>query len=389
MDYLFIFGNTPQLSRLELLTVLSAEHVSARFLLENQFGAVVQTNHPLEKIFTLLGGSIKLAMVINSELSLSEGLTLISEHLKMQPSPTFGLSFYGQDKPYKFLVSAALEIKDNLKQNGIRSRYVLPRHGLALSSVVIAKQKVIELILFSKDTNGKLLLARTIGLFDFEDWSKRDYDRPEVAPKLGMLPPRVARMMVNIGASSKELGASFRLLDPFCGVGTIVLEAFLRGATPIANDIVPQQIEKTKKNYEWLGSQYKLEGKNGKFLIHPAQSLSKVLESSSVNSIVTEPDLGSYPPKLEEGLSLEALYVACFADWREILVKEGKVVIALPSFSLRHGSDKVRVSSDLVKNVIDKVTSMGYSLLAGPIEYARDQAQVRRNICVFELRIEK
>ena len=166
-----------------------------------------------------------------------------------------------------------------------------------------------------------------------------------------MLPPKVARMMINLGCQTSDIRhqtSEIRILDPFCGVGTVLAEALIIGKEVIGSDIDPKQVERTRKNLAWLGKKIPL-------IVSDAR---KIFEKvPPVEAIVTETDLG---PKA----SLNQLYFDCFKHWQN---KVKTVVIALPSL-----------------NVIDKLKSIGYTLVGGPFEYARPQAKVKRNIVVLK-----
>jgi len=137
---------------------------------------------------------------------------------------------------------------------------------------------------------------------------------------------------------------------------------YLQGKTPadfvagVATTVAGnhEQDPQTRKNLIWLG-------KNAELFAHDATRISEKVKG--VDAIVTEPDLG---PRID----LEKLYINCFNDWRKVLKPEGLVVIALP----------------FVKNVLDKAQSMGYTLVGGPYLYARPQAIIKRNICIFRLK---
>jgi tRNA G10 N-methylase Trm11 len=323
--YLIILGNSPELARAELKSLLRFKE-----LLYQPPVLAVETDEEIP--FGRLGGIVKVGEVI------TEGIVA---HLKKVPRADFGVSAYHQRLPDLRL------IKQELAESGIKSRFVLPREGTELSSVVVKKQKLTEFLLAGE------FMARTIWVQDFEEWNRRDYGRPQVSAHIGMLPLKVARMMINISGGKV-------ILDPFCGVGTIVSEAAVLGLEAIGCDIDGAQVEKTKRNLGWLG-------KEAKVFLADARKTSEKLLPGSVDAIVTEPYLG--PDK-----GLESLYQACLIDWRKVLRPSGKVVIALPSFGL---------DQTLVTNTIDKAVAMGYSLDQGPYSYFRPQAKVKRNICVF------
>ena len=272
-----------------------------------------------------------------------------------KPKIIFGLSLYfsSGNGHHDNSNNQSKQIKNGLEAAGIKARFLLSKPGdHALSSVVVSKLKLTEVIIF-QDGN-KISLAGTIWVQDFEGWNKRDYGRPAVSPSIGMLPPKVARMMVNIGTSGQVLGSS--LLDPFCGVGTILSEALILGNKVIGADINQKQIEKTQKNLDWISRTYNLEPNH--FSLQIADARKVVIPP--VDAIVTETYLGP-----DNKQFLENLYYDSLKHWKTILKPEGKVVIATP-FPL------------------DTRKLMGYSPLAGPFEYFRPQAIIKRYIWLIQ-----
>ncbi|KXB02325.1 hypothetical protein AKJ45_00095 [candidate division MSBL1 archaeon SCGC-AAA261F19] len=92
------------------------------------------------------------------------------------------------------------------------------------------------------------------------------------------LQPRFARVLVNLARTPRE-GS---LLDPFCGIGGILLEAGLIGAKPIGMDIKPDLIEGAKENLKWAGvDEFELQ-------VGDARELS----IGKVDAIATDPPYG-------------------------------------------------------------------------------------------------
>jgi tRNA G10 N-methylase Trm11 len=314
MKFRYIFGNAPELARAEL-------------------EAVLKTHEESPELIKILGGTVKIAQVLPEDVKLSDIIT-----------SDFGISDYTGKAN---VVKLCKGIKDETGK-----RFVLPKTGKVLSSVVVAKQKLIEIII------GDGWMGKTVTVQDFEDWAKRDFGRPEADPHIGMLPPKVARMMVNIALPTTNYQLQ-TIFDPFCGVGTILAEALMVGCQVIGNDINKTQIEKTKRNLDWLVSSYKLQATSYELRNTDARQLARL---GRVDAIVTEPDLGL---SVNDAPRLEKLYTECFLAWKDILNPGGSVVIALPHF---------------VKNVVDKVKNIGYSLVQGPYEYSRPNAIIKRNI---------
>lgn len=336
MNHIFIFGNTPKLSQLEL-------------------DSIYQGGGPLE-IAGKLGGTVKIAERIGDISEISN--YLISQNL---PKIDFGIS----GKP-----ELSKQVKRELEEVGIKARFVLPREGSELSSVVVKKQKLVELIV-EGDTFG-----RTIWVQDFEEWNRRDFGRPAADPKSGMLPPKVARMMVNIATSNKQQAI---ILDPFCGVGTILAEGLMVGTSVIGSDISSNQVEKTKQNLEWLKRDFRISGLEFRVLQSDSRNVSSKI-TEKIDAVVTEPDLGhSTDANLREKLGY--MYISSLEDWKKILKPGGKVIMVIPSFTISKAKEL-----DLVKMVLDRAKIMGYSEFHSPIEYFRKQAIIKRNICFLEFR---
>lgn len=360
MFYLFLLGNAPELSVAELKAVLNlpVEVVS------DKWARVESSSELAPELFNRLGGTIKVAQLTGSDITPE----LLVDALTKEEGQrvVFGLSLDSTLRNEYSVSELTREMKQTLEDWGFKARFVTPRPGdWQLGSVIISKQHVQELLVLP------IGLAKTVWVQEFEQWGKRDYGRPEAEGHLGMLPPKVGRMMVNLALGSKSEGT---ILDPFCGVGTILAEAISLGYSVFGSDINKDQVTRTKVNLDWLKSgKYKIQ-------VNDARQVSKT-GWKNIDAIVTEPDLGpniKKVPSPDQLAKLEHLYVESLRDWLGVLKEEGSVVIALPSFTLSKG-----IEEHLVKTVIDKANLMGYSLVEGPFAYYRPQAIVRRNICHF------
>ncbi|KKU91227.1 MAG: putative DNA methylase [Microgenomates group bacterium GW2011_GWA1_48_10] len=391
--YLFVFGNSPDLAQAELAAVLNRLSSPGKIASFSPPSLVLQADSPLSsQLFELLGGTVKIGEIFDRlpktdpdelQKNIVQKLILAAKE-KQKDKISFGISQIGETPPVN-LLSLTKAVKKTLEAAGYKVRFVLPTRGeRELTSVVITKEGLDEIIL--SQSGKEVLLTKTVWVQNFESWNKRDYDRPKVAPHTGMIPPKLARMMVNLALPATSFKPPAVVLDPFCGVGTILAEAMQLGADVIGTDIDPKQVQRTKENLAWLKDQYSL---STKFSAHQsdATQISRKIKQK-LTAIVTEPDLGPndlqirrYSPESRQTLmeKLTNLYLSGLKDWHHLLPKSGRVGIVLPSFTI--SKDK---ELSLVKMVIDKAKIMGYSLSAGPFKYARPQATVRRNICVFE-----
>jgi len=68
-----------------------------------------------------------------------------------------------------------------------------------------------------------------------------------------MLPPKLAQMMINIALtptlSQREREKNISIYDPFCGLGTILIEALNSGYSNVyGSDLNEKMVEATSKN---------------------------------------------------------------------------------------------------------------------------------------------
>ena len=377
--YLFVLGRTPDLAYAELRNFFpDAKRIGAD---------IVQISSEQEFVpaafIQEIGGTVKIAAVAGTtpDLHAQKLIAFLPAHAGEMH---FGVSMYG-DTLGSSLLS---DMKHELARQGVKARYATARHGETLSSVTVDKNRITELIIVK--TGEGYLVGKTEAVQPYEAWGKRDYGRPYADAKAGMLPPKVARMLVNIarpGESRMSSPESRVLLDPFCGMGTVLSEAYLTGWRVMGSDNSPEAVRKAKVNLDWLVKQHPGgAGEAGKIVVSDAVHVSDMLSPASVDAIVTEPYMGSTnivnKPMADASIvkniikGLEKLYIGCLRDWSKILIPGGKVVIALPEYAFGG-----RVY--FVKKVIDMCENLGYTTLDGPIAYSRPQAIVRRMFYVL------
>jgi tRNA G10 N-methylase Trm11 len=261
---LCILGRQPALGLAELESLFGAEHTMP-------LGSHALLDIPAEDInFKNLGGTIKTAKVLAVIESVKwPDLALylidkIPEYTKHLPDGKFtlGLSVYDLPPSVKQIEATLLEIKKRVRQTG-RPVRIVPNKSSALNSAQVLHNKLThlgawELILIK--AGDKTLLAQTLFVQDIEAYGARDQARPARDARVGMLPPKLAQIMLNLSAgplraSAEEL-ARLRVLDPFCGSGVILQEALLMGYSVLGSDIEPRMAEYSKRNLKWLFQKY-------------------------------------------------------------------------------------------------------------------------------------
>ncbi|MCX6795477.1 MAG: DNA methyltransferase [Candidatus Falkowbacteria bacterium] len=337
-QYFFILGSNPELSFAEIATVLG---IKEKRLISKEL-LVLETENEIvpENLIKKLGGIIKIGVFQEeldkpSDLDLQLALAKIASKAKGASGEgkfCFGISVYGEtiSKP----LALGLELKKYFREQGLSCRLVTSREP-QLSSVVVTQNKLIgkgiELVIAKKD--GKVLLGQTLAVQDFKDLSKRDYGRPARDDESGMLPPKLAQIMINL-AGQNSLDAV--ILDPFCGSGTVVTEAMLMGyQNLIGADLSPKAVSDTRENVNWMKKRYGLDRANIKIINRNVINLSKVIKASSVDAVVTEPYLGPQRGLKNVELvieNLEDLYTQALRQFDLILKPGGRVVMIWPVF---------------------------------------------------------
>lgn len=330
-----------------------------------------------------LGGTTVIGKCIAENVEITPSVFASFIRQDASSSVTFGLTSF--DSPYKesFLSS----IKEELSSQGISTRYIVNKKSEPLSAVVVKGQHVQEYLVIKTETGN--LFVKTVAVQNIPEWAKRDFDRPYADPKRGMLPPKVARMLVNIVGSFRETDETATLLDPFCGMGTVLAEAQLMGWNVIGSDIAPDVVSNTIGNLEWLKQEYPSITSIFRVVQSDAVHVSKHVDPVSVCAIVTEPFMGSPSFALQDKVDpeeirntikgLEKLYIGCLKDWHGILRSNGVILMALPRFRLKG-------REFFVKKVIDSCEMLGYSISEGPLVYGRPNATVERNFYLFQKR---
>lgn len=257
------------------------------------------------------------------------------------------------------------KINQDLKDVLGKGRFILPKDQFGLSPILIKKHRIDEFLIDSVREE----VWKTTWVHDFEHWIKKDRHLPFANAKAGILPPKIARSMVNLVPLEPQ---GKLLIDPFCGSGRVLVEAVERGYEVAGVDILADQVRETKANLSFLGFEAKVE-------VLDATHLSDRFKD--VDAIVTEPFLGK-PNQRPDQIKylvpgLQKLYLGCLKDWLKVLKPGGFIVMVFPSFDT--GKQVYKTSS-----IIDGKLELSYNLLKRGILYSRPNADVRREIVILQ-----
>lgn len=288
--YFFQLGREQQIAIAELAAVLPK---NARPIEKCDTYLLVSSPDPLmlSELQTRLGGTIRMGKITatpTEELTDDKLIHTLATILQTVPERNFGLSFDGQRLKGRNTSKFGLQIKRILKETGAAKRFVIGKDS-ELSSVIVRDQLLpphgTELVvLYGAE---RIWLGITESVQDWQAWSRRDFNRPARDTRRGMLPPKLARIMINLA----ELPPTASVLDPFCGVGTVLMEAALAGhRTLIGSDRDAEAIQACHLNWTWL-RQHEAIATQPTFFQTPIEKLDTFI-SLPIGAIVSEADLG-------------------------------------------------------------------------------------------------
>ena len=343
--YLTILGRQPAISIAELKQVFG--HESVDWFSDNS--ATVKTEN---MDIARLGGTLKIGHVI-AELSACDwrqASTKIIQHYikkfsKVEYKVTIGISAYGFDVNTRDVQKTGIILKQKLKKSGVNLR-LIPNNESALSSASSHNNKLglsnnkIEIIVV-RSRAGNVLISQSIGAQNITAYANRDQKRPKRDAFVGMLPPKLAQIMINLAMPSKNINHKSRILDPFCGTGVILQEAALMGYSIYGSDVSEKMISYSDFNLKWLKQTHTI---NFDIKLGVADATSYKW-SSPIDAVVCESYLGqpfSAPPsttKLDQVRNNCQHIISSFLRNISTQLKTGTpLCIAVPAWRKSDGS---------------------------------------------------
>ena len=440
--YIALLGRQPEISLAELAAVFGADCVNR---ISQQF-AKVQTS---QFDITTLGGTIKCAKVITElpasrtdKASLLATSRFIIQHYqaKWAHSPhkiTLGLSAYNLAITARDVQKTGLILKSSLKKSGTSLR-LIPNDQPALSTATAHNNKLggsphkVELLLVkTTGAGGRLIIAESRGVQNITAYTRRDRHRPKRDAFVGMLPPKLAQIMLNlalgagplarhrscgnsvmsripaISSKSNASGNAVRrtidlserlesdpltevgrrhplILDPFCGTGTVLQEALLAGYDVVGTDLSQKMVDYTTENLSWLQSTFTVPG--NVIDIHQADATThRWPNSTHLAAVVCETYLGqpfSAPPapqKLAEVVgNCNHIITSFLTNIRSQLAPNTPLCIAVPAWYDAFGR---AAHLPLIKNL----QQLGYHQLnRTPLIYRRPDQVVARELLILQ-----
>lgn len=377
MQYLAVLGRQPKISLAELESQFSDVSIVA-----GSKNLLATFNSETDPEMARLGGIIKLAQPIDDMPE--KFLELFASSTGFSSKFVIGVSDYSAHASARAAQGEALKLKRTMKKAGFSIR-VLPNKNAALSSATVFHNQLgenpghFEFIKFGKKWYVGL------GVQNIKAYAKRDQARPARDAKNGMLPPKLAQILINLCG---PLPRGARVLDPFCGTGVVLQEAILMGYKAYGTDASERIVEFARKNLKWL-----IESSNTSSLEECSQlsvgDAQDFVWEQPIDAVAFEGYLGppmSQPPaeiKMKTVMAdVSSLYRNTLRNLSSQLKSGTPVVMAIPAW-LRSDGHYQRL------NLLDEISNMGYNVIKyknlsqEDLLYFRDGQVVAREIIVL------
>ncbi|MBQ3474000.1 methyltransferase domain-containing protein [Candidatus Saccharibacteria bacterium] len=287
---------------------------------------------------------------------------------------TLGVSDYSKKASKKTATIEALKLKKILVRHG-RSVRVVENKDAVLSTATSLhnglsgkNERKIELIKVEDEW------YKVIGVQDIEAYAKRDQARPARDAKVGMLPPKLAQILINLCGPLKEGSV---VLDPFCGTGVVLQEALLMGYKVYGTDINERMIEYSDKNLKHY------DFKDFKLSVGDATDFQW---EKPIDTVACEGYLGKPFSRIPNEMELKTQKQECgdivlgfLKNLGGQIKKDTPVVIAIPAW-LRSDNTYERL------DILDEIQDMGYNVNNKSREgllYCRPEQIVARDIIIL------
>jgi len=356
-----ILGRQPALGLAELESLFGPQKIQP---VGGGMAAILETEptaFPLQRI----GGTMKAAKLLtylpytNWEKIEEYLVTELPKHTCCLPpgKVRLGLSTYGFTMSVRHLNATGLTLKKVVREDG-RSVRIVPNAAPELNTAQVTHNQLLgptgmELLLIRD--GERTVLAQTFAVQDIDAYAARDQKRPKRDARVGMLPPKLAQIIVNL-AVGESVNKELTVLDPFCGTGVILQEALLMSRKAYGTDLEPRMIEYTKTNLDWLSADYRLPPTNYKVEVGDATEH----QWDSFNTIACETYLGRpfsgppTPPVLAKVMQdVDTIHKKFLKNLAKQTKPGFRACIAVPAWRTRNGFQHLKT--------LDSLEELGYT----------------------------
>jgi tRNA G10 N-methylase Trm11 len=359
MKTFFILGRNPKLSRAEVLEFLKARNRTHTEILFEENILVIETNEGERFNIQEFGGVIHLG-----EITFEGTHEELEKHLESEeivPSDKFSYALYGD--------SESQILKEKFKS---MKKKASEKHGkkmLKLQGGEKLENPKADFHIFFHQHEKTLLMGLASQSYDSSDAKSRDMKKPVRRESLA-ISPRLSKILINL-SGAKPHG---KLLDPFCGIGGILLEALVKKINVYGIDKDSKAIEGAKKNLSWLTENYPIQTK-----YQVENNDSRKAPDLQFTAIATETPLGKLlrkKPSENQAKQIiqnfESFIIPILTKLKKVKKPEAKIAITFPVIRNIH-TDTSKIAA-----------KTGLKIYINPILESRKDQFISRDIVVFQ-----
>jgi len=358
MKYLFILGRNIELSALEVREYLKRidNPILEEKLIDN--GILVEISKDLkENTISQLGGVLRIGKVQGEIEELKNIMIYTGE--KNNLNYTLWEFSSKSSEVLEYLKKRFKEEKLKAVYKGMNSK-VDSQDG---EEFFIPGSKLIDEEYFVFENLFGFVMQKC----DYENIETRDMRKPIRRSSLA-ISPRLGKIMINLSGIKEG-----KVLDAFCGVGTILQEALLQGFEVVGVDTDAKAIKGAEENLKWFGFERE------KYSLINFDSTRVTIPECSV--MVSEPDLGTTlkktPPRPVAEKTLK--------DFERLIIRTINNVKGKVSGRFVFSSPLIRIGKKRIGcNIEDICARTNYKLALDAIDEYREAQFVGRRIFVLE-----
>ena len=299
--------------------------------------SVFHVDHLPPEYVAELSGSHKCAPVISVLDSPSGNMTGLTDLMvsHLEDKSNVSLSGYGiEEDDYEDLVRSML---DGIREAGLKKVRLLRPEGNELLSERVLTRDALDVVAFPY--HDGFALGPTTWVPDSRAMRQRGTRKPSPHSDIA-LSPRLARTLVNLAG----LKPGQTLLDPFCGSGTIMVEAYAKSLRCLGLDSRASRVQEARENVRWsIGG---VTDRGYDIRKGDARDLQRMLRGTKVDAIVTEPLLLPRLDARPKTSTAEAMvgesaqvYNDALASMSESIHSEGRIVVVVPVIQTMEGDE--------------------------------------------------
>ena len=267
MLYLFLLGRDFRLSKLELATYFSTNNIDYSLIINTDKYLILDLKSfeklNFSKIQTDLSGITRIVKIYHSSDSLDSKI-ISSFDVYYDKKLNYTISTIDVEND----VRSDLELlfKQKFKEEKVKAIYKKPvSHSKKKSEKNYVTNpdnyyswKINEngFEFFTVFYNNKYYFGITVSCFNPKINKLKDTKRPSIKEKHNTS-FRLAGIMINLLGAKKA-----KIVDPFCGTGTFLIEGLIKGYDVIGIDKDKDMIYSSKKNVDWAIKQFKIKKNN-------------------------------------------------------------------------------------------------------------------------------